>query len=36
VPAEQVLKPDDVAGLIETLCDDRMGYVSGQTIFIRK
>ena len=35
-PAEHVLKPDDVAGLIEAVCDPRMNYVSGETIFIRK
>jgi NAD(P)-dependent dehydrogenase (short-subunit alcohol dehydrogenase family) len=36
IPAEQTLDPDDVAGLVEGLCDERMNYASGQTIFIRK
>jgi NAD(P)-dependent dehydrogenase (short-subunit alcohol dehydrogenase family) len=36
LPKQQTLDPDDVAGLIETVCDDRLNYVSGQTIFIRK
>lgn len=36
IPADQTLDPADVAGLVETLCDDRMNDVSGQTIFIRK
>jgi NAD(P)-dependent dehydrogenase (short-subunit alcohol dehydrogenase family) len=35
-PGEQVLGPDDVAGLIEAVCDPRMNYVTGETIFIRK
>ncbi len=36
IPAAQTLDPDDVADLVEALCDERMNYVSGQTIFIRK
>ncbi|MFQ5805585.1 MAG: SDR family NAD(P)-dependent oxidoreductase [Phycisphaerae bacterium] len=36
VPSEQVLAPDDVASLVEAVCDDPMRYASGQTIFIRK
>jgi NAD(P)-dependent dehydrogenase (short-subunit alcohol dehydrogenase family) len=36
IPSDQTLDPDDVAGLVETLCNDRMSCVSGQTIFIRK
>jgi NAD(P)-dependent dehydrogenase (short-subunit alcohol dehydrogenase family) len=35
-PGEKLLQPDDVAGLIEAVCDERMKYVSGETIFIQK
>lgn len=35
-PAEQALQPDDVAGMVEWLLDDRCQYASGQTIYIRK
>ena len=36
VPPEACLAPDDVAGLVEVLVDDRCRYVSGQVIYIRK
>jgi len=36
VPASQTLDPDDVAELVEAVCDERMHYASGQTIFVRK
>jgi NAD(P)-dependent dehydrogenase (short-subunit alcohol dehydrogenase family) len=35
-PAEQTLAPDDVAAVIESLCEPRLARVSGQTIFVRK
>jgi NAD(P)-dependent dehydrogenase (short-subunit alcohol dehydrogenase family) len=35
-PADQTLSPDDVAGLVEALLDERCRYASGQTILIRK
>ncbi len=35
-PREQALDPDAVAQVIETVCDERMIYVTGQTIFVRK
>jgi 3-oxoacyl-[acyl-carrier protein] reductase len=31
-----VLQPDAVAAVIESLCDDRFAYTTGQTIFVRK
>jgi len=31
-PPEQMLKPDDVAGLVEWLCDERCAASSGETI----
>jgi NAD(P)-dependent dehydrogenase (short-subunit alcohol dehydrogenase family) len=36
IPREQTLDPDDVAGLVEAVCDRRMDHSTGQTIFIRK
>jgi NAD(P)-dependent dehydrogenase (short-subunit alcohol dehydrogenase family) len=36
IPKSQTLDPDEVAGLVEAVCYDRMRYVSGQTIFVRK
>lgn len=36
IPADQMLTPDEVAELIEMVCDPRMNYVGGQTIFARK
>ena len=36
LPADATLAPDDVAGVIASLCDDRMAACSGQTIFVRK
>lgn len=35
-PGEKLLQPDDVANLIEAVCDERMKYVSGETIFLQK
>jgi len=35
-PADKTLTPDDVAGVIESLCEDRMARTSGQTMFVRK
>ena len=35
-PGEKLLQPEDVAGLIEVVCDERMNYSSGETIFIQK
>jgi 3-oxoacyl-[acyl-carrier protein] reductase len=35
-PAENVLQPDDVAKVIEAVCDPRMNYTSGQTVFVNK
>jgi len=36
IPAEQTLAPDEVAGMIEAVCEPRASHASGQTIFIRK
>jgi NAD(P)-dependent dehydrogenase (short-subunit alcohol dehydrogenase family) len=35
-PAEQTLHPDDIAGAVEWLLDDRAGHISGQTIYVKK
>lgn len=35
-PAEETLDPDDVAAVIQSLCDARLRYASGQTITVRK
>lgn len=35
-PGENVLQPDDVAKVIEAICDPCMKYTSGQTIFVNK
>jgi NAD(P)-dependent dehydrogenase (short-subunit alcohol dehydrogenase family) len=35
-PPEQALAPDDVAQVVEALCDDRMHAAVGETIFVRK
>jgi NAD(P)-dependent dehydrogenase (short-subunit alcohol dehydrogenase family) len=35
-PVEQCLQPDDVARVIEQLCDESMRVASGQTIFVSK
>lgn len=35
-PAAKTLQPDDIAGLVELLLDDRCRYASGETVFIRK
>ena len=35
-PAAETLAPEEVAGLIETLLDERCRYASGQTVIIRK
>lgn len=35
-PTEQVLQPDEVAGMVEWLLDERCRYATGQTIYIRK
>lgn len=35
-PADQTLDPDDVAGVIEALCDARFDPCVGQTIFVRR
>jgi len=35
-PAPQALAPDDVAGVIESVCAAGMAHASGQTIFVRK
>lgn len=35
-PAEQLLQPDDVAAVIEAVCEERMKYASGETIFIQR
>jgi NAD(P)-dependent dehydrogenase (short-subunit alcohol dehydrogenase family) len=35
-PAEQTLAPDDVAGVIETLCDPRLAPASGETVYVRR
>lgn len=35
-PAENVLQPNDVADIIEAVCDPRMNYASGQTVFVSK
>lgn len=34
-PAEQCLSADDVAGVIEAVCDPRLGHCSGETIYVR-
>ncbi|MBW7903985.1 MAG: SDR family oxidoreductase [Phycisphaerae bacterium] len=36
LPAEQTLAPDDVAGVIETLCDPRLAPASGETLYVRR
>jgi NAD(P)-dependent dehydrogenase (short-subunit alcohol dehydrogenase family) len=36
MPAERTLLPDEVAGVIESLADDRMNPATGETIFARK
>ncbi len=36
LPAEQCLDPDEVAGLIELLLDERTRHATGQTIFIHR
>ena len=35
-PAEKTLRPDDVAGMVEWLLDERCQYATGQTIYVRK
>jgi NAD(P)-dependent dehydrogenase (short-subunit alcohol dehydrogenase family) len=35
-PAERTLQPDDVAGMVEWLLDERCQYATGQTIYVRK
>lgn len=35
-PADKTLDPDQVAAVIESVCDERMGYASGTTVFVRK
>jgi NAD(P)-dependent dehydrogenase (short-subunit alcohol dehydrogenase family) len=35
-PAQDALAADDVARVIEWLCDERVEYASGQTVFLRK
>jgi len=35
-PADKTLDPDHVAAVIESVCDERMGYASGTTVFVRK
>jgi len=35
-PAERALLPDDVAAVVESVCDGRMRAVTGETIFVRK
>ena len=35
-PSKDTLKPDDIAAVIETLCDERMAYSVGQTVFVKK
>jgi NAD(P)-dependent dehydrogenase (short-subunit alcohol dehydrogenase family) len=36
LPADQTLDPAIVAAVIEALCDERLAYAAGQTIFLRK
>jgi len=35
-PAEKTLQPDDVAGMVEWLLDERCQYATGETIYVRK
>lgn len=35
-PADATLAPDDVAGVIESILDPRMGYATGQTVFVKR
>jgi len=35
-PAEKTLDPDEVAAVIDSVCDERMAHASGDTIFVRK
>jgi 3-oxoacyl-[acyl-carrier protein] reductase len=35
-PAEQALAPDDVAQVVEALCDPRMHAAVGETVFVRR
>ncbi len=35
-PREHALPPEDVAATIEAVCDERLAYSSGQTIFVRR
>lgn len=35
-PGERALAPDDVAAVIESVCDERMAAAAGQTVFVRK
>lgn len=35
-PADQALQPDDIAGAVEWLLDERCAYMTGQTIYVRK
>ena len=35
-PAEKALRPDDVAGMVEWLLDERCQYAAGQTIYVRR
>lgn len=34
-PADQTLDPDQVAGVVEAVCDERLQYASGQTVYVR-
>lgn len=36
VPADRCLAPDDVAAVVESVCDPRMAHCSGDTIFVRR
>jgi NAD(P)-dependent dehydrogenase (short-subunit alcohol dehydrogenase family) len=36
IPPEVTLDPDAVAAVIESVCDERMAYATGQTIFVKK
>lgn len=36
LPAENTLDPDDVAAVIESVCDARMAHCTGETVFVKK
>ena len=35
-PADQALQPDDIAGAVEWLLDERCVHMTGQTIYVRR